>query len=211
MTCADIEVLLCDYIDGTLGAEASGVLEAHLHVCGSCAALAADAGAAVEFISIAAPVEPPRELVNRVLFQIPGRQQGSVSGLRWLRGRFAPLLQPRFAMGMAMTILSFSMLAQFAGIRYQWRPDDLRPEKVWGYLDDRIHRTWERAVKYYDSLRFVYEIQSRLNDWESASGAARTDAQPSDGRVGPAPANRPAPSAKTGSAENDQTSKERQK
>ncbi|MCX6620654.1 MAG: anti-sigma factor [Acidobacteria bacterium] len=186
MTCAELEILLCDYIDGTLAAGDRALLEAHLHACEACKEFAADAGAAVAFISKSAVIEPPRELVNRVLFQIPGRQQVKSSGLRWLRGKFAPVLQPRFAMGMAMTILSFSMLGQFAGINHQLRPDDLRPDKVWGYLDDRAHRTWERAVKYYDNLRFVYEIQSRLNDWGSASEEERRQVRPAESRPNPA-------------------------
>ena len=28
-----------------------------------------------------------------------------------------------------------------------------------------MHRSWDQAVKYFDILRLVYEIQSRLNEW----------------------------------------------
>ncbi|WP_395621662.1 hypothetical protein, partial [Dokdonella sp.] len=39
------------------------------------------------------------------------------SGARnWISRLLEPVLQPKFAMGMAMTILSFSMLGRFAGI-----------------------------------------------------------------------------------------------
>ena len=74
---------------------------------------------------------------------------------------------------------------------------------MWGYLDDRAHRTWERAVKYYDNLRFVYEIQSRLNDWNSASDEDRKQLRPADSQA--APANQPSEGAgpiqgKTGQA-----------
>jgi hypothetical protein len=181
MTCAEIEVLLCDYIDGTLAAGDKDLLEAHLQTCGTCAEFAADAGAAVTFIARSEAVEPPRELVNRLLFQIPARQQTKTSGLGWLRGKFAPVLQPRYAMGMAMTILSFSMLWQFAGISHPLRQEDLRPDKVWSSLDDKVHRTWERAVKYYDNLRFVYEIQSRLNDWGRTSEEYQRQGRPAQG------------------------------
>jgi hypothetical protein len=185
MTCAEMEILLCDYVDGTLAGDEKALVETHLAACPACAELAADAGAAVAVVSRAASLEPPPELVNRILFQIPGRQQARLKGLGWLRGKFAPILQPRFAMGMAMTILSFSMLGRFAGINHTFKPDDLRPEKVWMALDDKAHRTWERAVKYYDNLRFVYEIQSRLND----SGAAAEEEPKASGH---APATEPA-------------------
>jgi hypothetical protein len=30
-----------------------------------------------------------------------------------------------------------------------------------------LHRSWDRAVKYYQNLRLVYEIQSRLQEWSA--------------------------------------------
>jgi hypothetical protein len=80
-------------------------------------------------------------------------------------------------MGMAMTILSFSMLARFAHIEpRQLRPSDLDPVKVWQGIDDHSHRVYDRAMKYYDNLRLVIEIQSRLQEWTndpSQNGAAQ--------------------------------------
>ena len=76
-------------------------------------------------------------------------------------------------MGMAMTILSFSMLARFAHIEpRQLRPADLDPVKVWQGIDDRSHRVWDRAMKYYDNLRLVIEIQSRLKEWTDPDAGA---------------------------------------
>jgi hypothetical protein len=69
-------------------------------------------------------------------------------------------------MGMAMTILSFGMLGKLSGIEArQLRPADLHPAAVWTAIDNRVHRTWERAVKYYENLRLVYEVQTRLQEW----------------------------------------------
>jgi hypothetical protein len=73
------------------------------------------------------------------------------------------VLQPRFAMGMAMTILSLSMLARFAGINVrQLSVADLDPVKVWHSVDERVYRGYKRVAKFYEGLRFVYEIRSRL-------------------------------------------------
>jgi len=64
-----------------------------------------------------------------------------------------------------MTILSFSMLGKFAGISLrQLTPADLNPVKLWQGLDDRAHRAWDRTVKFYESLRLVYEIQTRVRE-----------------------------------------------
>ena len=97
------------------------------------------------------------------------------------------VLQPRYVMGMAMTILSFSMLANFAHIEpRQLRPADLDPVKVWQGIDDRTHRIWDRTMKYYDNLRLVIEIQSRLKEWTdqdpASAGAQRADRKLNNGR-----------------------------
>ena len=100
-------------------------------------------------------------------------------GFRAVLGRLLqPVLQPRFAMGMAMTILSFSMLARLGGINVrQLKMSDLDPAKVWETVDDRVQRTWSRAVKFYENLRLVYEVRSRLNELtaqEEKSGTRET-------------------------------------
>ncbi len=169
MNCSDFEILLCDYVDGTLDAARKQTLEAHRRDCAACAEFAGDVMGAVAFMERAEAVVVPAELLTKIAFHIPesaGRtlQTGGIRAMfaKWLR----PVLQPRFAMGMAMTSLSFSMVARFAGIEpRQLKATDLSPEKVWAAADDRVHRSWQRALKYYDSLRLVYEVQSRYKEW----------------------------------------------
>ena len=85
------------------------------------------------------------------------------------------MLQPRFAMGMAMTMLSFAMLGRFAGIEVrQLKPSDLDPVKVCVAAEDRVQRTWERTVKYYENLRVVFEIQTQLKEWTEDQAAPTT-------------------------------------
>ena len=176
MTCAELEILLADYVDGTLHGEQKSVLESHLAGCASCAELARDAAGAVGFMERSADVEAPPELVTRILFEIangPSRAVVKPHRARRLLGKWLdPVLQPRFAMGMAMTVLSFAMLGRFSGIEVrQLKPADLDPVKVWMAAGDRVHRTWERGVKYYENLRMVFEIQTRLREWAEESNA----------------------------------------
>lgn len=178
MNCADLEILLCDYVDGTLYGEQKAAVETHLAVCPACAELARDSAGALQFIERAAVVEPPAELLTRIMFEIPTatrKRPDTVTKSWWSRLRAAwvePVLQPRFVMGMAMTVLSFAMLGRFAGIEVrQLKPSDLNPVAVFMTIEDRTLRTWERAVKYYDSLRLVYEIQTRLRDWGEQADA----------------------------------------
>lgn len=187
MNCADLEILLCDYVDGTLGADTRREVECHVAECARCAELARDVSATVEFIGRAEVVEPPPELLTRILFELPSahharaHQPGAFR--RFLHSWLQPVLQPRFAMGFAMTILSFSLLGKFAGISpRQLTLDDLRPAKVWQTVDDKAYRAWQRTVKFYENLRFVYEIQTQLRDWkqreQELKGRAATDEQP---------------------------------
>ncbi len=190
MKCVDLEALLCDYVDGTLTPAERATVELHLGQCPACRQLAADAAEAVQFIERAAVVEPPPALVNKILFD--ARQMGLAAQPRGARRGFfrffEPLLQPRFAMGMAMTILSFSMLGRFSGIQVrQLRAADLEPAKVWATLEDKAHRAWERTQKYYESLRLVYEIQQTLNEWNQPAEEASASEGANGGLEGPIP------------------------
>jgi hypothetical protein len=178
MKCADLEILLCDYVDGTLAAAEKATVELHLNSCAECRALVEDASAAVSFLEGVPNIEPPAALVNNILFEarskaaIPRQSKGLRS---WMGKWFEPILQPRFAMGMAMTILSFSMLGRFVGMPARpLKAADLEPTRIWATLDDKMYRTWQRAVKYYESMRLVYEIQSTLKDWQEPAADSQT-------------------------------------
>ncbi|HYM12787.1 MAG TPA: zf-HC2 domain-containing protein [Bryobacterales bacterium] len=168
MTCAQIEIALCDYLDGTLAAAEKAEVERHLSTCTACAELARDAGAAIAFMERAAEVEPPPELVTR-MFTVPGMREARTArgGLRgWLNRLAQPVLQPRMVMGLSLTILFFGMMVRCAGIpEKRLSASDLNPTHVWAGIEDRVQRGWERSVKFYENLRFVYQIQSRVREW----------------------------------------------
>jgi anti-sigma factor RsiW len=169
MTCANFEIALCDYLDGTLAPAEKAEVEQHLSTCASCAELARDARAAIAFMERAADVEPPPELVTR-MFAIPSLPEARASMrtgiLSWFRNLMQPVLQPRMVMGLSLTILFFGMMVRCAGIpERKLTAADLDPARVWAGAEDRVHRGWERTVKFYENLRFVYQIQSRVREW----------------------------------------------
>jgi len=184
MTCAEFEILLCDYVDGTLHAGERTALESHLSGCPACKQLSEDVAGVTAFFERVPQAEPPAELLTRILHHAP-MGPGAVTerlpsdprpswAKRLFGGLFQSWLQPRYVMGMAMTILSFSMLARFAHIEpRQLRPSDLDPVKVWQGIDDHSHRVYDRAMKYYDNLRLVIEIQSRLREWTDQEPAGQ--------------------------------------
>lgn len=195
MNCADLEILLCDYVDGTLAADLKVDLERHLEHCAACAEMARDVQAAVGFMDRAAEVEPPPELLTRILFELPSAHHARAQkpgGIRkLLRGWLQPVLQPRFAMGFAMTILSFSLLARFAGISPgKLTADDLKPARIWRRIDEGVYRGYQRVVKFYENLRLVYEVQTQLREWTQKE-------QELKGRAGSAEDQQATPSERT--------------
>jgi anti-sigma-K factor RskA len=184
MTCSELDILLCDYLDGTLSAGDARSVETHLESCSACAELARDARLAMAFMERAADAEPPPQLLTRILHETASGRHGrlgSPAGIRsWFEKSLAWLLQPRLVMGMALTIFSFSMMARCPGISpRQLRPSDMDPQRIWASLDDQAHRAWERSLKFYENIKVVYEIQSRLREWtdqqeeEDRNAAAR--------------------------------------
>ena len=188
MNCADIEILLADYQDGTLAADQKSAIESHLSTCKACEELARDVAGAVAFMERASEVTAPPELVTRILFEISSGPSHVAVKPSWFRrifgnrigGFMEPVLQPRYAMGMAFTLLSFAMLGRFAGIEVRHLSlSDLDPVKIWTTAEDRVTRTWQRGVKYYESLRLVYEIESRVKEWrDDGSDAANNKPSP---------------------------------
>ena len=188
LSCAEFERLLADWIDGALAVPARqaerDVFVRHLESCAACAALLEDASAAVAFMDRAADVEMPPALVSKILqatnsgweFKLRGR---GVSG--WINRKFAPILRPRFVMGAVLTLVSMTMLTRCAPNR-TLTAADLDPVRLWTSLDNRTHRIWDHAVKSYESMRLVYEVKTRINDWteqqkleDEAAADARAD------------------------------------
>jgi anti-sigma factor RsiW len=184
MQCSDFEIRLCEYQDGTLEPAARREMELHISECPHCAALAADARAFGSFLERVPPVEAPPELVTSILYQTHGpvaarKRRG---WRRWL----GPLLQPRIVMGMAMTILSISMLSRVAGVKVrQLEAADLNPVSIWRTVDNQAHRMWDRGVKFYQNVRFIYEIMSQLraSDQEEEPPAAPGEPPAADRRI----------------------------
>jgi hypothetical protein len=186
LSCAEFETLLADWIDEALDVPARkaerDAFVRHLDSCPACAALAEDARSAVAFMERASDVEMPPALVSKILqatnsgWEFKLRSRG-VSG--WINRTFAPVLRPRFVMGAVLTLMSMTMLTRCAP-SHTLTPADLDPVHLWGSLDNRTHRIWDRAVKSYESMRLVYEVKNQISDWadqQRAEDEAAADAK----------------------------------
>jgi hypothetical protein len=104
------------------------------------------------------------------------------------------VFQPRLAMTAAMAFFSIALTLNLTGVRLQdLHASDLRPSS----LKRSFYSANARVVQYYEGLRVVYELESRVHDLQSASEndaaagsqTAPTSAQPAssqpDGQAHP--------------------------
>jgi anti-sigma factor RsiW len=170
LSCAECEEHIADLLDGTLSAGPKAQVEAHLAACGVCAELAQDAGAAMALTGRASAVEVPPTLVPQILAEMtvgPSRVLVQASLAERIFGRWIrPALQPRFALGLAMAALSVAVVSVHAPA-----PDKIlyvpAPNKIWTTAENRVYRTFDRAVKDYDDLALVANVQNQIDDWRN--------------------------------------------
>jgi anti-sigma factor RsiW len=188
MKCTEFESILADYLDGTLSNTERAALELHAAECAPCGEFMAEVTGGAAALKNLEPVDPPPALVTRIAFQAPlGRIRDpyekqtvwSSFVIKWLQ----PAIQPRFVMGMAMTVLSFTMLERCTGVKVDRVPAaDLSPAHVWGGMEMKAVRLKDRVLKYYENLRVVYEVEARLRELQrqqdSSEKAAQTQPKP---------------------------------
>ncbi len=187
--CTEFEALLSEAIDGEgqLSADQKESFDAHRRVCGICGPLFADVQAGQQWLRSLEAVESPVHLVHNILAATSGvvstRPLAVTAGGRTtpfgerMRERwdsfFTPLAafvrQPRFVMSFGMIFFSFSLALNAAGVKASdVARVDLRPAALrHAYNEAQI-----RVVKYYDNIRFVYEIESKVRELKRANPPA---------------------------------------
>ena len=222
LSCAQCEGMAQDAADGALMVEEQLQFDLHIAGCAQCQRHYADAqrGAAwMEMLREVPPV-PPANLVDQILAKTSGNpdartlaishlvQTGSLLAAgpaRVLPFRapaspvarmMATVMQPRFAMTAAMAFFSIALTLNLAGVRLnQLHAIDLSPTSV----KRSFWSVNNRAVRYYDNLRVVYEMESRVRelqrDTDSDSGATTQR-----GIVNEKPAQKSAPAGQPRSA-----------
>jgi hypothetical protein len=106
------------------------------------------------------------------------------------------MLQPRLAMTAAMAFFSITLTMNLTGVHLEdLRASDLKPSS----LKRDITSANASVVRYYEGLRVVYELESRVHDLESAQD---NDAVPPGASNPSQPANSdPAPSVQPGATQ----------
>ena len=171
MKCLEFGQNLCDYLDRALDVNDERAMEAHAAGCSACGEELADAQFAMAVLQGAPVIEPPPQLIADIIHETIGVGVGvgaavlePAGGGRWgfLGTLFHPFGQPRFVMGMAMTMLSFSMFT-FYGQRAidDWAEPRQSPTAalVEGFSQD-VAGLWKSASDMTSSAVAFYEMQT---------------------------------------------------
>jgi putative zinc finger protein len=183
--CVQFEALLSEALDGALGKPALVEFRKHAAGCADCGPMLTAAQAGMSWLKSLPEVEPPRNLVRNILIATsgaeaatPARQAAAASPWRerllgWTRPLapvFATVRQPRFALSLGMAFFSITVLLNAAGVHVSsLRTADLRPGAIQENFSRTYNETTARAVKYYENLRLVYEIESRVREIRNAT------------------------------------------
>ena len=188
--CGHWETLLVDAMDGLLRPEDEAAFSSHMATCASCAEMFEQVRRGREWLEFLAPEpEVPAYLLDRILIET-GRGKmdsgklivasGPGAGMNvsgnvltmipaWQQPGFAARMrrfaEPRLLMTAAMAFFSIALTLSMTGVRFTAiKVADLRPASVRSALEKRIMTASTPIIRYYDHLRFVYEVESRMRE-----------------------------------------------
>ena len=204
--CGQWETLLADALDGLLKPEDESLFAEHMSGCQACTALFEEARRGREWLEFLSPEpEVPAGLLDKILAQTgPGQVSGY--GLMagntkvlpippaWQRPGFAAQIrrfaEPRLLMTAAMAFFSIALTLNLTGVKLSGlRMADLRPTAVRSFMERRFTTASVPIIRYYDHLRFVYEVESRVRELRRSEGGedqgqGAGQSRPSDGTPG---------------------------
>ena len=195
--CGQWETLLAEALDGLLRPEDEPTFTSHMAGCAACASLFEEARRGREWLDfLSAEPEIPAGLLDKILAQTgPGQAAGfgilspvasAPGGIPLHSAQPAPLpawhrpgfmgyirrfAEPRLMMTAAMAFFSIALTLNLTGVRVsQLRWSSLRPTAVRAFMQRQITVASTPIVRYYDHLRLVYEVQSRVRELRRNQG-----------------------------------------
>jgi len=180
MQCQEFDGLLSNALDGVLTGAQLDRFQAHVRTCSACGPLFAEVEAGRNWLKDLTEVEPPVSLVMNILASTTGvdtqRLRANVAApqprITWVERAqawaseamqpiWATVRQPRFAMSFGMAFFSLSVALSVLGVKpADLRQVSLRPTAI----RHTYYNTQARVVRYYENIRVVYELESRVRE-----------------------------------------------
>jgi hypothetical protein len=181
LNCEEWETLLTEALDGLLPAGERAAFEAHGAECKLCAELLRQAKQGQEWLEfLEAEPEVPSDLVERIV----GKTSGTVAGGPLALPGAAPMAvaphvlgipvrrvmwDTRMVMTAAMAFFSIALTLNLAGVKLtNLKLADLTPASMETNLTRQFYGAEKSLVQYYDNLRLVYEVESKMRDMRRA-------------------------------------------
>jgi hypothetical protein len=199
--CAEFEALLSEVLDDDrpLSPARKESFDAHRRICAVCGPMFAEVQAGQHWLRTLKleAVVPPPHLVHNILAATSGvvsRRPITAAAAagggstpfgervrEWWDSFFTPattlVRQPRFVMSFGMIFFTFSLALNVAGVKASdVAKVDLRPTA----LRHAYYDAQNKVVKYYDNIRFVYEIESKVRELKRANTPAEPGPQPKE-------------------------------
>ena len=193
--CSQFEALLAEALEERLPEDIRQPFEIHSRSCRICGPMFTEAQEGMEWLRSLEEVEPPRNLVHNILAattlaaaEEQQRTKALGTGTGWLESLWNSIrpiasgaVHPRFVTSFAMAFFSLSLTLSLAGVRIKDIAHlDLRPSSVSKAVVLQLTQVEARVVKYYENMRFVYEIQSRVRELRKAASSPEDNQKPKE-------------------------------
>lgn len=177
LRCDDWESLLADALDGRLPVAQTQAFHAHSAGCVACADLLDHAKQGREWLGfLHAEPEVPASLVSKILdkttgagaIPVPviaaagaGASPAAAVAIPWRRS----FHETRLLMTVAMAFFSIALTLDMVGVRVtNLHLADLRPATISSTLSRQFYSARGSVVRFYDNMRFVYQLESRVRE-----------------------------------------------
>jgi hypothetical protein len=188
LRCEEWEALLADALDGVLPEGKGVAFRAHSAECANCGDLLAHAEQGREWLGyLHTEPDVPPALMGKILDRTVGPGSMSLPVVAASQGAGATAMalpwrrnfhETRLLMTVAMAFFSIALTLNLIGVKVSdLRLADLKPSTIGSTISRQFYSARGSVVRYYDNLRFVYQLESRMRELrrtvETTPGAAQ--------------------------------------
>jgi hypothetical protein len=195
LQCEEWEALLADALDGALTDEDRASFDLHTAECATCPEMLGEAEKGQQWLQFLHP-EPqiPAGLLQKILTQTTGAALPTIAAsanvavmplpsatgkAEWkhfaVPAGMRRFVEPRMMMTAAMAFFSIALTLNMAGVRFtSLKTQDLRPSALRSNLQRQFYTAKAPVVRYYENLRVVYEVESRMRELRRTSESEET-------------------------------------